>query len=85
MNKDILVETLKEISDRLQTLEAQGRDVRGIVVEISQGLSDLRAGVLDNANRMGEQVKKHEGEIIRINARLASLDRAARLPRSASG
>jgi hypothetical protein len=84
---DKIVSALSEISARLQSLEAQGRNLQGILVEQSQEISDIRSHQLDDSDRVGGQVKRHETELISINARLSKLDGKTRSipPRAGNG
>lgn len=75
MTKDEkIIEALKEISVRLQGVEDRQRETLTIVVEQGTDISDIRTHQLDDANRTGTQVHRHENQIIEINARLHKLD-----------
>lgn len=87
--EDKILEVLKEISGRIQGVEKSQRELTGIVVEMGANIDDIRAHQLDDGNRVGTQVHRHENQIIEINARLAKLDgqtpKAPRAVRTGNG
>lgn len=88
MNKeDQILDVLRDMSSRLQSLEVGHRNLTGILVEQGQQISDIRSHQLDDSDRTGSQVKRHETELITINARLSKLDGKARSlpPRAGNG
>ncbi len=84
MSRRRLFSVLERIADRLDSIDDALRDkasqqsvtdTRTAVVEMHDELREFRSHTMEQVNRTGEQVRRHETQITQANARLASLER----------
>lgn len=78
---DELVTVLKEISAELKGIKARlddseiaVRDMQGVVAECFDKVTDLHSRLIQEANKIGTQVKQHERLIQSHEGRIADLE-----------
>ena len=74
---DELIAVLREMSERLKSLESKQIDLHCVLVEQSARLDQLSEYVRDDLDRLGTQVKNHMHAIQKLEGRTAKLERAA--------